>query len=415
MNNLITLAMIVKNEEFFLPQCLESVKGIVDDMVIVDTGSTDKTIEIAESFGARVIQIPWPNDFAKARNVGLDAVKTPWVLVMDADEELVKEDLPILEKAIQMPQADAYNIRIVSVMDRAEDISESYVTRLFRSHPGVRFEGSIHEQVYYSLERNRQHLESLSVRFIHKGYLGSIITGRNKIDRNLHLMENHVKNNPDDGYMLWQLAQTYDSIGRHSEAVSSCQRSLKCLGPQSPIRVLVWTTYAKSTAHAGHPKKALGILSQALGIYPTYTDFRYLQGTILLQLGQWQNAEDAFNDCLRMGEPKGFLLTETGVGGFKALFKLAETHIAQQHTQKGLAHLLMAIRNQPTYHSAWSAVTQLLAGTPLEDLYRTFCMAVPRETIIHTLSSWPTLTDDETLLLNYAKNAISYPATQQNQ
>ncbi len=415
MNNLLTLAMIVKNEEFFLPQCLESVKGIVDDMVIVDTGSTDKTIEIAKSYGARVISIEWPNDFAKARNVGLEAVRTPWVLVMDADEELVKDDLGILEKAILMPEADAYNIRIVSVMDRAEDISESYVTRLFRSLPDIRFEGSIHEQVYYSLERNRQHLESLNVRFIHKGYLESIITGRNKVDRNLHLMENHVKNNPNDGYMLWQLAQTYDSVGRHSEAMFSCQRSLKCLGPESPIRVLVWTTYAKSTSHAGHPKKALGILSQALGIYPTYTDFRYLQGTIFLQLRQWKNAEHAFNDCLGMGEPKGYLLTETGVGGFKALFKLAEIHIAQQHTQEGLAHLLMAIRSQPTYRSAWSAVTQLLAGTPLKDLYRTFCMAVPQETIVHTLSSWPTLTDDETLLLNYAKNAISGPVTQQNQ
>ncbi len=409
MNNLLTLAMIVKNEEQFLPQCLASVQNAVDDMVIVDTGSTDRTIEIAQSFGARVIQIDWPNDFAQARNVGLGAVKTPWVLVMDADEELVADDMPVLENAIKAPTADAYNVRIVSVMERAEDISESYVTRIFRSHPAIRFEGAIHEQVFYALSRAHQNLVSLNLRLIHKGYLSSVFVARNKADRNLRLLEQHVEKNPQDGYMLWQLSQSYDGASRYEEALQAIQRALKVLSDDNPIRVLALNSYARILFHSGKPKKALRSLDQSLGFHPTYTDFRYLEGTILMELKQWAEAHKAFEDCLQLGEPQGFLMTETGVGGFKALYRLAQIELAQNRSKQGLAYLLMAIRIQPSYRSAWHAVASLLQGTPIPQLFHTLLLAIPVNTLIATLKSWPALNADEQHLLEYAEQYVLTP------
>lgn len=409
MNGLLTLAMIVKNEERFLPQCLASVQDVVDDMVIVDTGSTDSTVAIARGFGAQVIEIPWPNDFAKARNVGLEAVKTPWVLVMDADEELVRDDIPILTQAIRTPQADAYNLRIVSVMERAEDISESYVTRLFRAHPRVRFEGAIHEQLYYSLVREKQRLASLNLRLIHKGYLASVFTERNKAERNLTLLEGHVAKNPHDGYMLWQLSQSYDSAGHRDQALNTIRRALKLLPAENPIRVLALNTYARILFHNGMPKKALRTLEQSLGIYPTYTDFRYLQGTILMDLQQWDDAHKAFEDCLKLGEPQGFLMTETGVGGFKALFRLAQIEQVRQRRKEALAYLLMAIRLQPTYRTAWQSVVSLFQGAPIAQLYQTLLLAISTPTLIATLKSWPSLTEDEQHLLEYAENCQANP------
>ncbi|PSR30275.1 MAG: glycosyl transferase family 2 [Sulfobacillus benefaciens] len=411
MDNLLTLSMIVKNEEQFLPQCLASVKDIVDDMVIVDTGSTDHTMEIAHDFGARVIQIDWPNDFARARNVGLDAVKTPWILVMDADEELVAEDIPVLKNAIQKPTADAYNVRIVSVMERAEDISESYVTRIFRSHPDVRFEGAIHEQVFYSLARAKQSLVSLNLRLIHKGYLSSVFNARNKADRNLELLELHVAKNPEDGYMLWQLGQSYVGAGQYDKALAAINRSLKRLPLDNPIRVLALMTQARALFHAKMPKKALRVLEQSLALYPAYTDFRYLEGTILMDLEQWDKAHEAFQDCLKLGEPQGFLMTETGVGGFKALFRLAQVALAQKDSKQALAYLLMAIRTQPNYRHAWQSVASLMMGAPIAQLFQTLSLAIPRDTIIASLKSWPSRNVDEQHLLEYAEQ---YGATPQS-
>src|SRR5690348_13490918 len=82
------LSMIVKNEAHTLRMCLGSVQGVVSQIVVADTGSTDRSADIAREFGATVITIPWENDFAKARNASLNAINTDWVLVLDGDEEL---------------------------------------------------------------------------------------------------------------------------------------------------------------------------------------------------------------------------------------------------------------------------------------------------------------------------------------
>ncbi len=401
MNNLLTLAMIVKNEEFFLPQCLESVKGIVDDMVIVDTGSTDRTVEIAESFGARVIQIPWPNDFAKARNVGLDAVKTPWVLIMDADEELVKEDLAILEKAIQMPQADAYNIRIVSVMDRAEDISESYVTRLFRSHPKVRYDGAVHEQVFNSLSAVGFKLAHIPMRLIHKGYLGSVVQGRNKAERNRKLLEDEVRNNPKNGYMTWQLAQTYYGEGRFTDAIDAAKKSLRLIDVANPLWVLAEVTYARALMATNQPKKALRVLAEGKLSHPHYTDFFYLEGIILMGQEKWEDARKAFLHCLELGEASAYLMTDTGVGGFKALYRIAQTYIQQQDGKNSMAYLLLCIKQQPHYRSAWDAIFDLLAGSTIKAVADTLLFSLTAEQAVKTLQAWPNLTQNEQHVLTY--------------
>jgi len=85
---MLSLSMIVKNEEPFLAHCLDSVRGLVDEMVILDTGSTDGTLEIARAAGARVFQSPWRDDFSAARNASLEKATGDWILILDADEEL---------------------------------------------------------------------------------------------------------------------------------------------------------------------------------------------------------------------------------------------------------------------------------------------------------------------------------------
>ncbi len=407
MDGLLTVSMIVKNEERFLPECLLSVKGVADEIIVVDTGSTDRTVDIAKSFGAKVIEIEWPDDFAKARNVGLDLVRTPWVLVIDADEELISDDIPILTQAVKTPIADAYNVRIVSVMDRAQDISESYVLRLFRAHPQVRFEGRVHEQVFQSLGRQHMGVAPLNLRLLHKGYLNAVMTNRDKTNRNRALLEKHVQENPNDGYMLWQLALTHMAAGDFRSGLSSVRRALKNIGVEHPLWVLAQATYARLLELNGEHKRAVRALKEGQMAYPAYTDFHFLEGQFHMNADQWTDAEQAFRQCLAIGEAQGFLMTETGVGGFKPLYKLSQALFKQGKPKEALAFLLVAIQKNPPFRDGWSAIFTLLAGSSFDAVLDTILLALPLEQIVATLSGWDSLSSDEQSLLNTAQGRLA--------
>ncbi|AEW06724.1 glycosyl transferase family 2 [Sulfobacillus acidophilus DSM 10332] len=401
MDGLLTVSMIVKNEEIFLPRCLESVQGVADDIVIVDTGSTDQTLAIAHQFGARTRQIEWPNDFAKARNVSLEMVQTPWVLVMDADEVLVAEDIPRLEKAIKEPFADAYNIRIVSLANKAENISESYVARLFRHVPGIFWEGKIHEQIIPSLIRAKLTLMQLNVRLLHYGYMDGVSHERNKGERNLQLLLEALKDNPKDAYLTWQLSQTYLGLNRSEEAQAMARKVFKLITPDSPFHPLTYVLLAKAYWQGNRPRKALTVLEEAAFQYPTFTDLFFLQGLIRTHLKEWDKALYAFRQCLKLGEPQGFLITETGVGSFKALFRIAQCHTNLHQTKEALAHLLMAIKIQPTFREAWQLLFLLFNGRPIEELAQTVQMVLTAPQIAAAFSTWPERDANEEALVRY--------------
>ncbi|MCY0878306.1 MAG: glycosyltransferase [Firmicutes bacterium] len=412
MNGLLSVAMIVKNEERFLAECLRSVASLADDIIVVDTGSTDQSVAIARSFGARVVRIEWPDDFSQARNVGLDLVNTPWVLVVDADEELLADDVPALTQAITHPFADAYNLRIVSVMDRAEHISESYVLRLFRSHPQVRFEGKVHEQVFPALRRLNMNVAALNVRLLHKGYLGAVVEQRNKSARNRELLERQLREKPDDAYTLWQLAHTLLSIGELEEALSKIRQALKRTPVTHPLWVLEQITYARILESHGEHKRALRVLQEGQLSYPAYTDFYFLEGLISLGSQNWERAERAFRKCLELGEAQGFLMTETGVGSFKALFRLAQALSQQGKGKEALAYLLVTIQRYPSFRDAWQAIFNLMAGSTFDALLDTILLTVPLATVVDTVSQWQNLNVDESRLLEAARQRLA--STPQN-
>ncbi|MEP9411523.1 MAG: glycosyltransferase family 2 protein, partial [Candidatus Brocadia sp.] len=142
----ISACMIVKNEEKFLPQCLKSIKDAVDEIIIVDTGSTDKSVEIAQSFGAKVYHHPWNNSFSEARNHSLSYATCDWILQIDADETLEQADIPLLHKSIT---ANSYNAIFVAIYsDLPGGRSKHYYTRVFRRGK-ARFEGIVHNQLIF--------------------------------------------------------------------------------------------------------------------------------------------------------------------------------------------------------------------------------------------------------------------------
>lgn len=190
----LSLCMIVKNEEKYLPGALDSVQGIVDEIIIVDTGSTDKTVEIAREYGAKVYFRPWDDDFAAARNESLKHATGQWVLILDADErvpESVRTNLRAL--LVDIPQFVSYAtlIKNFQLNKGIEENFSHYVVRLFRKTAEVKFYGAVHESLYPN--QGVIHLPESSFFIEHLGYIDAKKVSEKQFERNAPLIEKALK------------------------------------------------------------------------------------------------------------------------------------------------------------------------------------------------------------------------------
>ena len=185
--NRISLCMIVKNEERFLDDCLDSVLGVVDEIVVVDTGSTDKTVGIAHSHGARVIDFPWTEHFAEARNQAIEAAGGDFMLTLDADERLDPATAHHLREAVDQAEFDVAYLQFANADEKGPTGRRWIAPRLYRLTPGLRYIGRVHEQVAQPLAEIRS--LTLDALVLHYGYRQDVFLERGKTERNTRLLE----------------------------------------------------------------------------------------------------------------------------------------------------------------------------------------------------------------------------------
>ena len=274
----IAACYIVRNEGRVLPRSLSSIQESVNDIIVVDTGSTDDTKEIAISYGAKVYEFPWGDDFSAARNFALEQVKADWVVFLDADEYFSKETAENLPKIVQIADAAAIDVLIVFLRNIDEEsgavLLETYVPRIFRSSSRLRYCGRIHEE----LRDNGNPVSSLrsvgakDLVLIHTGYSHNISGA--KARRNLKLLLRELKENPGADNLYMYLSEAYDGVDDDSNAMKYAELDIR-LGRRNVVYASrSWRILLRRLAlHAESQARRCEVARHAIRCFPELPEF----------------------------------------------------------------------------------------------------------------------------------------------
>lgn len=334
---MISACLIVKDEEQTIGDCLRSIRPFVQEIVVLDTGSTDATVTIARERGADVYTTEWTNHFADARNLALARATQPFILVIDADERLVAQDATRLaEHCLNWPDmVGSVTVRNVQEHGSHTTGDSAYPSlRLFPNRPEFRYSGRIHEQL---LEAGRApNSRACGVELLHLGYIGEQRTDKDRLTRNLQLLQLELQDSPDDPYLLYQIGRTFQVGEAHSRAVEYLTAAFDALRqrvaplPLYASSILLQLAYAWKGLRQLQP--TIEVLSLGTQLYPDFTDLYFAYGTTLLEVGSADQLEDvrlAFESCLQLGEADAARYESViGVGSFRALYNLGAFHEA---------------------------------------------------------------------------------------
>lgn len=353
----ISLCMIVKDEAASLGRALASVAGIVDEMIVVDTGSTDDTVAIAQAQGAQVQVCPWTNDFAAARNASLRYATGDWVLVLDADEVLLPEVATLLRQLDQgqplgaVPADRIVALNLLRLELGAPQAPYTLITRLFRRRPEVVFNRPYHETVDDSIaalqaqEPDWQVVTLTTVAIHHTGYDPAVVVQRGKFDLARQVMEQYLADHPQDAYLLNKLAALYLESGQPTAALDHLNRAIEtdALDPLTHYEVL----YHRALVHGDSHRDDLAAADYEAALAQ--------EVPAILKLGSWINygslkkAQGDLGAAVELFEQA--IATDPTLA--VAHYNLGTTQRARGYLDEAIASYRRAITLQPHYAEAY--------------------------------------------------------------
>ena len=254
--------MIVRNESSCLERCLNSTRGLVDEMIIVDTGSTDGTQDLARKAGARLLQSTWKADFSLARNESLEAATGSWILVLDADEELHPQAAEqirssLLEAKASQAQSCAFTLIQNSSNNGGKTGMKLNIIRLFPRLPSLRYEWPVHEQVGTSLQRLGLPVYACPAEILHHGY-NDAIRNQEKQTRNIALLKKQIESGASVNALTWfLLGGAHLDLKQYPEALAAYSQAKQLAPAQSEIASGATIRLADCLYHQGRYEAVL--------------------------------------------------------------------------------------------------------------------------------------------------------------
>lgn len=360
----LSLCMIVRDSAATLPACLTSIRPFVDEMIVVDTGSTDDTVALARRLGARVYHFPWCQDFAAARNESLRHARGRWIFWMDADDTIDAANgrqLQALARQEPDPAILGYVMQVhCPGPEGKDDVTVVDHVKLLRNRPDLRFEGRIHEQVLPAVRRAGGETAWTDLYVVHSGYDHSPAGQEQKKLRDLDLLQREIDDRPEHPFTLFNLGMTYAHIGRPGLAVDYLARSIHASGPtESHLRkAYALLVYCYNQVHEADA--AWQTCARGLSLFPEDVELRFRRGLLLHEAGRLEEAAATYCDVLQRGGTRYFTSVDRGLHGFKTRQNLALVYTDMGALDRAETEWRAIVAEVPGYRSGWRGLGDLL-------------------------------------------------------
>ncbi|AZR73366.1 hypothetical protein BBF96_08205 [Anoxybacter fermentans] len=358
----VSVCLIVKNEEKNLKRCLTSIQHLADEIIVVDTGSTDNTVKIAKEFKAKVFFFPWIEDFSAARNFAINQAQGSWIFFLDADEELKMVDKKYWQSLIQATDKEAYFVQIVNCGDGGKHhYIRNLALRFFKRKTGYYYKGRIHEQILPQILQT-QPLSAIGtsrLEVIHYGYSADVVAEKAKIERNVKLLQLELKNNPKDPFMRFNLGIEYHRLGEFQIASWHFKTALELLNPNISYYPYLILRLGMSLIDAGDFYGSIKVLKDGCEEFPDYTDLYFFLGEIYFNSGFYEQAIEYFKKCLELGEAPEHYVSEVGVGSFRAALRLGECYEVKLKITQAIEFYYIGLKSNPSNYEILKKIIQL--------------------------------------------------------
>ncbi|MFH0919825.1 MAG: glycosyltransferase [Fibrobacterota bacterium] len=362
----LSVCMIVKNEEAVLPECLEGAKAFADEIVIVDTGSTDRTVEIARSYGAKVIHSVWKDDFSFSRNLSLDNAACSWIVWLDADDRVdaaSAANINRLKNEVEVLQV-AFGFKVQNV--KPNSLGDIFVQlRMFPNDRRLRFERRIHEQIAFALMRNHyrvQNVDGILVR--HTGYHDEALK-KKKALRNRAILEADLKNYPEDPNYLSAYGDTFfmaDEWEKGIEIYKQVYAIPDCRKKQQEIYAFMPVAIALGYQNLKQYDAALAWIEKDLKEFPDRLDVLFMGGEVAYDKEAWDDALSYYGRVVVA--PDVFASTPVDNEGFRTKSLIRTGHIHRK--RKNYDEAIRIYRGVLEKHSFFHDLPGTLGETLLE-------------------------------------------------
>ncbi|MDE8675399.1 tetratricopeptide repeat-containing glycosyltransferase family 2 protein [Priestia aryabhattai] len=345
MKPFISLCMIVKNEEKVLSRCLESVAGVVDEIIIVDTGSSDKTKEIASEYTKNIYDYEWTNNFANARNYAGSKANGKWILVLDADEFVDKdnfrETIDVL-KRITNP-VEGYSVKIYNFLGvYGEQVVQHNNFRIYKNDKSIYYFRSIHEQL--GKENGLLELGTLDLVIYHSGYLNKTVEEKNKHERNSPLVNKELENGASRAFDYFNLGNEYFSINEIEAALGAYKTAYM----NKESFNLSWVSIAlvqvvNCLIRLKRYDEALNVIHDAEQIWSTTVDFKCLKANIYFIQNRFDDVEEEMLDLLKNEKKYNNCILNVNFRDHQPHFLLGNIYALSKNYEKAVFHYVSAL------------------------------------------------------------------------
>ncbi len=382
----LSVCMITKNEEEFLSRSLASVREIADEIIVADTGSDDDTVLIARQYGAKVYPVKWRGSFSAARNFSISKATGDWILLLDADEVLERADIPKLLDLMGSTGADGCNFTVLNYMGREESglYTLHNAFRLLRNNGLYRFAGAIHEQIG---RKDGQPAASgtfvnTDIRLHHYGYLEDVVRRKEKRKRNLPLLQKELKADPENPFLIFNLANDYMACSEHEKALALFDKAYARMDTAQAYAPHLVYRRAVTLYTLGRYAPAEKAAQEGLALYPACADLEFLLGTIYGEWGHYTLAIDSFNRCLSMPKPPAMFSFMQDTTTLRPLLALGDLYFRLGDYARAFEHYAKIIEADSSRCGTLYAI-----GRTLNRLYG------DKETVVKKLASFFSSTD----------------------